>query len=189
MTRSRPWLVVAALAVLLVVVTGVTYLVVRQTAAPTPVVNAGSAPASTAPQASTVAPAPPSSSPTSAAPLDPNAGDAAPGDGEEPASKAEQSQWEPVAVGFAKALTTGPDDARAWRARLARYATPALQDQLASVDPRRLPGGRYTDHEVIQYDDTTAVVVATYSKDWAVAISLISDGDTWKVYQYDRWEG
>lgn len=186
MTRSRPWLVVAVLTMLFALALGATYLLVREAAAPSSRTDAdaGSHRGAAAPP-----PAPSSSTEPTPEPINPNAGDAGPSDGAEPASKTEQAQWEPVAVGFAKALVTDTDDARAWRSSLDRYSTPALKDQLATADPRRLPGGRYADHEVVQYDDTSAVVVATYSRSWAVAISVISDGERWKVYQYERWEG
>ena len=175
MTRSRPWLVVAVLTTLFALSLGATYLLVREAAAPSRSgADAGS-------QQGTAAPPPAPSSSTEPTPeqINPNAGDAGPSDGAEPASKTEQAQWEPVAVGFAKALVTDTDDTRAWRSSLDRYSTPALQDQLATADSRRLPGGRYADHEVVQYDDTSAVVVATYSRNWAVAISVISDGVRW----------
>lgn len=186
MNRNRPWLVVAALTMLFAVALGATYLFVRDAAAPSSRsdADAGSPPGAAAPP-----PAPSSSSAPTPEQINPSAGDAGPSDGAKPASKTEQAQWEPVVVGFAEALVTDTDDPRAWRSSLDRYSTPALQDQLATADPRRLPGGRYTDHEVIQYDDTSAVVVVTYSRNWAVAISVISDGERWKVYQYERWEG
>lgn len=180
MTRTRLPVIVAALAVLFLVATVVVYGVVRHYTAPTA-------------QTLRVVTAPPSAVPPPPAepllPANPGAGDdGSPAAGDDPASKAEQASWEPVAVAFGKAFTTGTDNPTAWRARLARYSTTAVQSQLAGVDPTRIPAGRYDDHDVLQYDETTAAVVINYDRDWAIAVRVISDGSTWKVYEYDRWQ-
>lgn len=158
-------MLVALLLVLAVVLIG------RPTRPPT----APPGPAPVVPTASTAAPS-----------IDPNAGDYKHGhdtvDDEKP-------QWEPVVLGFAKHFTdTRDQNPRRWRQRLAPYVATAVRDQLAAVDPAKVPAGRYGSYELLEVGNYQVVAKATYREGWALVVHVTSDGHAWKITAYDRWE-
>lgn len=158
----------------------------------------------TAPNAATARPTtpvvtrtlPPTNTPTSTVVsepisegVNPDAGDASPD--QTPHSQPDETrrQWEPVVLGFARNFVrTDASDNRAWAARLAPLTTAAVQNQLAEVDPRNIPAGRYLDSQLLSSDGDQLVVKVIYTEGWALALYLIDDGEDWHVYQYDRYE-
>jgi hypothetical protein len=98
-------------------------------------------------------------------------------------------QWQPVVVGFGRDFTrTDHRSVADWRGGLNRYVTTAVQKQLRTVDPRNVPSGAYAGFEVDSYDEEAVTVKVTYREGWSLILYVIDDGETWRIYRYDRWE-
>ena len=112
-------------------------------------------------------------------------------------------QWRPVVTGFAKrfpdvdrdADAAGSDDAadrrraaREWRRGLKPYVTTAVRRQLATVDVRNVPEGRFTEFEVLRHGEEQLAAQVIYDEGWALVLYVIFDGEDWRVYRYDRWQ-
>jgi hypothetical protein len=157
-----------------------------------------------APATEVAAPVPSSDPPVTALPSeDPGDPDATPtvtsdsGDaGPDPSGALPYSQtaearrgWEPVVQGFARNFTKAdPDQPKAWRSRLARFSTAAVRKELGEVDVTNLPTGRYTDYEVLRYDDEEVAAAVSYDEGWSMVLYVIFNGEDWRVYRYDRLE-
>lgn len=139
------------------------------------------------------APASPSSGSSSPSPsIDANAGDDEHDhdhDHDHDTIEDEKPQWEPAVLGFAKNFTnTADDDSNKWRQRLAPYVVLAVRDQLADVDPAKVPAGRYDTYELLKTGNYQIAAKANYREGWALVLYVTSDGNTWKVTAYDKWE-
>ena len=140
----------------------------------------------------------PPRSPTPAAPAptpssyNPSAGDAGENHGDVPA-ETQEAAWGPVADRFARNFTNTRGGAEKWRQRLAGDpahpdVTTAVVKQLATVDVRNVPDGRYEGREVLKSSDYDLAVKVTYREGWAMVLYLVTDGTGWQVYAYDKWE-
>lgn len=99
--------------------------------------------------------------------------------------------WTPVVEGFARDYTRTDDrPAKVWRSSLDPYTVAAVDDQLATVDPRNVPAGDYQSHEVLQHGAVEMAVLVTYRQGWSMVLWLIDDGTGlgWQVEAYDRYE-
>lgn len=133
-------------------------------------------------------PVAPSTNSSSASPanIDPNAGDY---EHDHDTLEDEKPQWEPAVLGFAKNFTnTGDRNAAKWRQRLAPYVAPAVRDQLAHVDPAKVPAGHYDSYELLETGNYQIAAKTTYREGWALVLYVTSDGHDWKVTAYDRWD-
>lgn len=116
-------------------------------------------------------------------------GDASPGATPFSATEQARARWEPVVVGFAKNFPrTEGQDAASWRAGLKPYATSAVQQDLATVDLAEVPVGTYASYEVLEYEETQLAARVTYAEGFSLVLYVISEGNDWRVYQYDRYE-
>ena len=163
-------------------------------------------PAATPPAPPVTVPATPPSAavpaePTAEAEESPEPSSSTPGPGDASPDATPYSQtaearrlWEPVVVGFGKAFTkteltkTRDGDAKAWRKALKPFTTVSVQKRLATVDLDNVPKGRYNGYEALKYDEEQLAAQVTYDKGWALVLYVISDGESWRVYRYDRWE-
>ena len=146
------------------------------------------------PTATTPTPAP-TQPPVSASPSwNPSAGDA--GDSEDlehgPA-EVQEANWGPVVDRFSRNFTRVDGGTKKWRQRLIGRAsapdvTPAVAKQLATVDVRRVPKGRYEHREILQSSAYNLAVGIQYSEGWGMVLYLQTDGVDWQIYAYDRWE-
>lgn len=122
----------------------------------------------------------------------PDAGDAA-GDPGEGSAELHEVRWIPVAENFARNFTNTNGGPAAWRQRLIGNprqpnVTTDVANQLKTVDPRNVPHGHYSGREVLNSSDYQIAVKVTYRENWALILYLITDGSSWQVYGYDRWE-
>lgn len=98
-------------------------------------------------------------------------------------------QWQPVVTGFAKAFTaTQGRTTGQWRHTLTPYVTNQVREQLATVDLREVPDGRFTSIEPAEYGDDKVAVFLHYDTGPTLVAYLILDQTSWRVYAYDRWE-
>ena len=192
-SKTMTW-VLGALAVSLAVVLAVVLLQRPQSGAET-----APAPATAAPQEPA---ATPSSTPTTqvtdpAAEGGPNplpssevdAHDASPGATPYSQTADARRQWEPVATGFGRAFTaTKSKDAKKWRASLAPFVTAKVRSQLTTVDLDNVPAGKFTGIEAAEYGEEKVAVFVHYNTGLTLVTYLILDGDSWRIYAYDRWE-
>jgi hypothetical protein len=114
--------------------------------------------------------------------------DASPG--ATPYSQTEQArrQWEPVATGFGRAFTnTRGRNTAIWRGSLTPYVTDAVADQLATVDLRNVPAGRFAGVEPAEFGEDKVAVFIHYDSDFTLVTYLILDDTSWRIYAYDRW--
>lgn len=144
------------------------------------------------PAPAATAPAPAAPSPSISGPsVDPNAGDG--GEDENAPPETQEPLWGPVVDNFSRSFTNtrgGKDD---WRDRLVGNparpnVTTAVADQLKTVDVRRVPKGHYDGHELVKEGPYEIGVKVDYREGWAMVLYLITDGTTWQVYAYDKWE-
>lgn len=142
-------------------------------------------------------PPPPAGSSSAEPTFNPSAGDAGPRDqphddgAHDP--EVDQEAWQPVVEHFARNFTNTAAGDQEWRDRLAGgrtppYVTDAVAQQLATVDVRNVPQGRYKAHEVIKTSAYDISVKVTYREGWSMVLHLITDGTNWQVYAYDRWQ-
>lgn len=138
----------------------------------------------------------PTTNPSVSAPTppgyNPSAGDAGDNPTDAPA-ETQQAAWGPVADRFATNFTNTSGGATKWRKRLAGDpsrpdVTTAVAKQLATVDVRNVPDGRYESREVLKSSDYDLAVKITYNSGWAMVLYLITDGTHWQIYAYDKWE-
>jgi len=142
-----------------------------------------------APSTPAAAPASPAATPST---YNPSAGDAGENHSDAPA-ETQEAAWGPVADRFARNFTNTRGGAAKWRQRLvgdpARPdVTTAVAKQLATVDVRNVPDGRYERREVVKSSDYDLAVKVEYDAGWAMVLYLITDGSGWQVYAYDKWE-
>lgn len=135
--------------------------------------------------------APPTPAPTPST-YNPSAGDAGENHGDVPA-ETKEAAWGPVVDRFARNFTDTRGGAEKWRLRLAGDpahpdVTTAVVKQLATVDVRNVPDGRYEGREVLKSSDYDLAVKVTYREGWAMVLYLVTDGSGWQVYAYDKWE-
>lgn len=129
-------------------------------------------------------PAPPPAGPASPS-IDPDAGDY---EHDHDTAEDEKPQWEPAVLGFARNFTNTTGGGRPWQARLAPFVAPAVRDQLAGIDVSKVPAGRYDSYEVLTPGAYQLAVKTTYREGWALVLYVTSDGNTWRITAYDRWE-
>ena len=134
---------------------------------------------------------PPTPVPTPSS-YNPSAGDAGENHGDVPA-ETQEAAWGPVADRFARNFTNTRGGAEKWRQRLAGDpahpdVTTAVVKQLATVDVRNVPDGRYEGREVLKSSDYDLAVKVTYREGWAMVLYLVTDGTHWQVFAYDKWE-
>lgn len=135
--------------------------------------------------------APPTPAPTPSS-YNSSAGDAGENHGDVPA-ETQEAVWGPVADRFARNFPNTRGGAEEWRQRLAGDpaqpdVTTAVVKQLATVDVRNVPDGRYENREVLKSSDYDLAVKVTYREGWAMVLYLVTDGTKWQVYAYDKWE-
>jgi hypothetical protein len=123
--------------------------------------------------------APPTPAPTPSS-YNPSAGDAGEHHGDVPA-ETQEAAWGPVVDRFARNFTSTRGGAEKWRQRLAGDpaqpdVTTAVVKQLATVDVRNVPDGRYEDREVLKSSDYDLAVKVTYREGWAMVLYLVTDG-------------
>ena len=134
-----------------------------------------------------------SASPTlSPSSYNPSAGDAGDNPTDAPA-ETQQAAWGPVADRFARNFTNTRGGAEKWRQRLvgdptAPDVTTAVAKQLATVDVRNVPDGRYEGREILKSSDYDLAIKISYNTGWAMVLYLITDGSGWQIYAYDKWE-
>ena len=131
----------------------------------------------------------PSATPSS---YNPSAGDAGENPSDMPA-ETQEAAWGPVADRFARNFTNTRGGAEKWRQRLVGDpahpdVTAAVAKQLATVDIRNVPDGRYERREVVKSSDYDLAVKVEYDAGWAMVLYLITDGSRFQVYAYDKWE-
>lgn len=192
---------VAALAVAGLVIAVLAGLVMRMFPAdtsteppPVPPPVTTTSPSPSAPLSPTAAPSPTGVEPTGeggdpepGATADP--GDASPGATPYSATEEARIRWEPVVVGFAENFTrTEGSDAATWRTGLKPFTTAAVQKQLATVDLENVPAGTYESYEVVEHGETQLAARVTYQEGFSLVLYVISEGDDWRVFQYDRYE-
>jgi hypothetical protein len=130
--------------------------------------------------------APPASSSSPSPSIDSNAGDY---EHDHDTAADEKPQWEPAVLGFAKNFTTtNGRSAAQWRDRLSPYVAPAIRDQLADVDPEKVPAGKYDSYELLETGNYQIAAKITYREGWALVLYVTSDGHGWRVTAYDKWE-
>ena len=122
----------------------------------------------------------------------PSAGDAGDNPTDAPA-ETQQAAWGPVADRFARNFTNTRGGAEKWRKRLAGDpsrpdVTTAVAKQLATVDIRNVPDGRYDGREVLKSSDYDLAVKVIYDTGLAMVLYMITDGTNWQIYAYDKWE-
>lgn len=128
----------------------------------------------------------PAAASTATPSIDPSAGDYEHG---HETAEDEKPQWAPVVLGFAKNFTNTTDrNPAAWRQRLAPLVSAAVRDQLADVDPTKVPAGRYDSYELLEAGNYQVIAKIKYGEGWALVLYVTSDGRAWKVTAYDRWE-
>ena len=140
----------------------------------------------------------PSASPTTAqARNDPDplplsevgAGDATPGTLPYSQTKEARHQWEPIAAGFGRALTDTHDKTPAqWRRSLTPFVTTSVDAQLPTVDLRNLPKTPFIGTEPAEYGEDRIAVFARYDEGLTMVLYLTIDGESWRIYAYDRWD-
>lgn len=173
--NTRTVVIIAALAaVVAVLLAVVVWLLVNPPAQVTPVTT----------------PSVPAASPTS---FNPSAGDAGDEDHAGGPAEVQEGAWGPLADRFATNFTDTDGGKKQWRERLIGDAaspdvTTDVAKQLATVDIRNVPDGRYEGREVLKSSDYDLAVKVTYKEGWAMVLYLITDGTRWQVYAYDKWE-
>lgn len=97
-------------------------------------------------------------------------------------------QWAPVIDGFARNFTATNVSPGVWRTRLNAFSTVDVQRHLNSVDPAKVPLGRYTGFEVLEYQDHQLAAKVTYAEGWAMVLYLVDEVSVWRIHRYDRFE-
>jgi hypothetical protein len=120
------------------------------------------------------------------------AGDAAEQEGPGPA-ETQEAAWGPVVDTFARNFTNTRGGVTDWRRRLTGNphkpdVTTEVAGQLKTVDLRNVPEGHYSGRQILKSGDYDLAVKVTYREGWALVLYLVTDGTTWQVYAYDRWQ-
>lgn len=137
---------------------------------------------------------PPPPAPSSVAPsFNEDAGDAAPPLEDDQATDEDPDSWQPVVESFGRDFTDTAGGSRAWRQRLIGnpsqpQVSTEVADQLASVDIANIPNGRYDTYETVSASAYEAEVKVSYREGWSMVLSLITDGTSWQIYAYDKYE-
>lgn len=123
----------------------------------------------------------------------PDAGDAGDEDHEDGPPEVQEAAWAPAVENFARNFTNTAGGAHKWRQRLIGdpkrpYVTAAVAKQLATVDVRNVPDGRYESREIVKSSTYDFAVKVTYREGWAMILYLVSDGRRYQIYAYDKWE-
>lgn len=132
----------------------------------------------------------------SATPAEPPATDA--GDDDDHAGDPDVEQekiWRPIVVNFGRNFPNTSGGATKWRNRLIGnpgqpYVTDAVAEQLATVDIDNVPTGHYDTYRVLTTQSGTYqyAAVIDYKEGWSLALYLVTDGTTWQISAYDRYE-
>jgi hypothetical protein len=175
MTTRALAVLAAAVAVLVAIATITIWTLIRDTP-----------PSAGHPHSRTVAAATPTPS------YNPEAGDAAEQEGPGPAETQEDA-WGPVVDAFARNFTNTTGGTSKWRQRLTGTTTrpnvtTEVAAQLTTVDLRNVPAGHYSGRQILKSGDYDVAVKVTYREGWALVLYLITNGSTWQVYAYDRWQ-
>lgn len=101
--------------------------------------------------------------------------------------------WRPVVTNFSRNFTNTAGGNGPWRKRLigdpARpFVTTAVAKQLGGVDVRNVPAGKYETYEVVQSSTLGVAVKVDYDQGWSTVLYLNTDGVSWQIYAYDRYE-
>lgn len=136
------------------------------------------------------APAPPSSPPAGG--YNPDATDADDENRSGP-PETQEALWGPVVDSFARNFTNTRGGAEKWRQRLIGdpahpQVTTDVAEQLATVDVRNVPDGHYASRELVKDGPYEIGVKVTYREGWAQVLYLTTDGSSWQIYAYDKWE-
>ena len=142
----------------------------------------------TRPAAAPPAVQPPSPTPTFAE----TAGDAGDDHGSDPALD-QEAAWKPVVEHFARSFTDTRGGAQQWRTRITDgrtppYVTEEVASQLATVEIGNVPKGTYQDYEALKTSAYDVAVRVDYREGWSMVLYLNTDGTTWQVYTYDKYE-
>ena len=121
----------------------------------------------------------------------PDAGDA--GEDENAPAETQEAVWAPVVDHFGRNFTNVTGGAPLWRQRLigpktSPYVTTEVAEQLKTVDIRNVPEGHYSSHELVKSSTYEIAVKIDYREGWAMVLYLITDGTSWQIYAYDKWE-
>lgn len=141
-----------------------------------------------------VSPSPDQASPASPSPSwNPSAGDAGDEDLEHGPAEVHESRWSPVVDHFAQNFTRVDGGAKKWRQRLigpdaAPYVTPAVAEQLETVDIRNVPQGHFESYEILESSSYSLAVGLHYKEGWGLVLYLVTDGVDWQINAYDKWE-
>lgn len=141
-----------------------------------------------------VSPSPAQASATSPSPSwNPSAGDAGDEDLEHGPAEVQESRWSPVVDHFAQNFTRVDGGAKKWRQRLigpdaAPYVTPAVAEQLETVDIRNVPQGHFESYEILESSSYSLAVGLHYKEGWGLVLYLVTDGVDWQINAYDKWE-
>ena len=105
----------------------------------------------------------------------------------------QEAAWKPVVEHFARSFTDTSGGARRWRTRLADgrtppYVTEDVATQLATVDVDNVPKGRYQAYEAVKTSAYDVAVRVDYREGWSMVLYLNTDGTSWQVYAYDKYE-
>lgn len=138
-------------------------------------------------------PAPPSPEPSATVEsYNPAAGDADENHEDGP-PEVQETAWAPAVDNFARNFTNTAGGGHKWRQRLLGnaekpFVTAAVAKQLATVDVRNVPDGHYSSHEIVKSSSFDLAVKVDYREGWSMILYLVTDGRTWQVYAYDRWD-
>lgn len=121
-----------------------------------------------------------------------SAGDAGDDHASDPALD-QEAAWKPVVEHFARSFTDTSGGARPWRTRITDgrtppYVTEEVAKQLATVDVANVPKGRYQEYEAVKTSAYDVAVRVDYREGWSMVLYLNTDGTSWQVYAYDKYE-
>lgn len=147
----------------------------------------------TAPPSTTASVAPSPEPSATEESYNPDAGDASDEQHEDGPPEVQEAEWAPAVDNFARNFTYTVGGAQEWRQRLIGnpkkpYVTGAVAKQLRTVDVRNVPDGHYESREIVKSSSYDFAVKVTYREGWAMILYLVSDGRTYQIYAYDKWE-
>lgn len=104
-----------------------------------------------------------------------------------------EQAWKPVVTNFGRQFTNTTGGNRPWRTRLVGdpnrpYVTDAVAKQLATVDVDNVPAGHYDSYQVVKTSTLEVAVKIDYHEGWSTILYLNTDGTTWQISAYDRYE-
>lgn len=107
--------------------------------------------------------------------------------------EAEEAIWGAAVDNFAKNFTNTSGGETTWRQRLIGdaknpYVTPKVAEELSTVDIRKVPKGHYESREILESSAFTLAIGVRYKEGWGMVLWLNTDGTTWQIYAYDKWD-